>query len=265
MDIKEVIFSGINKSFRAALIADRPGTLSGIDDALSYLTGIGLRIESSLKEGDPVDKNSKIIVFSGSAEKISNAEEKLAGFITKPSGIATAAKKATSLSHNKFKVVCGSFKKINFELKKAYRKAVETGGACSRIFEKDKFVYLDKTTITMNGGIRQTLDQVNSLSGFKKVVQIHNSLMPIEKEVNEAIAYGADVLMVDTGKISDLELTQSLVAKAQKDDIKIAFSGDIKMDNIESLCKYDIDMLCIGKEIIDAPMLDVHLSVVEEE
>ncbi len=45
--------------------------------------------------------------------------------------------------------------------------------------------------------------------------------------------------------------------------VKIAFGGNVTLDDIDVLKDLDIDVLDIGRQIIDAPLLDMRLEVVD--
>jgi nicotinate-nucleotide pyrophosphorylase (carboxylating) len=47
--------------------------------------------------------------------------------------------------------------------------------------------------------------------------------------------------------------------------VNIAFGGDIRLGNIDELKTLDIDILDIGRQIVDAPLLDMRLDVVDTE
>ena len=44
----------------------------------------------------------------------------------------------------------------------------------------------------------------------------------------------------------------------------MAFAGGVKIADIPDLAARGMDLLCIGKEIVDAGLLDMKLDVVEE-
>ena len=48
-----------------------------------------------------------------------------------------------------------------------------------------------------------------------------------------------------------------------REDVEIAFAGNVKITQISEIIKRDIDILCIGKDIVDARLLDMKLDVVE--
>ena len=123
-------------------------------------------------------------------------------------------------------------------------------------------IYLDKNYISMLGSIPAALNAVRDLTGYIKVVQIKGKKLPVETEVTQALENGCRILMVDTGSIKDLECCLEIVKRlGRRNDVLIAFAGEIKIDMLEELTNHDVDIVCIGKEIVDAPVLDIRLDV----
>jgi nicotinate-nucleotide pyrophosphorylase (carboxylating) len=47
--------------------------------------------------------------------------------------------------------------------------------------------------------------------------------------------------------------------------VQLAFGGGVTLENIEELKALDIDILDIGRPIVDAPMLDMRLEIISIE
>ena len=126
-------------------------------------------------------------------------------------------------------------------------------------------IYLDKNYIRMLGSIPQALAACASFHEYTKVVQLRGESATVAWETQAAVRGGADILMVDTGAREDLECCLSeLGAMGCRGHIKVAFAGNVKLTDIPELSER-ADILCIGKEIVDAPLLDWKLDVMGEE
>lgn len=260
VDIRDELFEKIkDKVYIADLISENSGIISGINDLIKYLESNKIDILYSIQEGSLLNKGSIICTFKTTPKKMAIAEEILAGFVSKTSGIATAANYANQISNGAIKIISGSFKKIPKEQKQIFRRAMETGGIQTRI-TSDPFIYIDKNYITMLGGIPAALNAARVFTSMKKVIQIHNIFEDVKTEAAQAVKGGADILMVDTGKIDDIKIVKSVI-KQYKEDIELAFSGNVKTKDIPKFIDMGVDRLCIGRDIIDAPMLDVKLDV----
>ena len=263
-DVRKVIFAGIqDKRFLAEITVQRDGVLSGNQAALEKAFQLGISLNLHKGEGDFVEKGEVIAEVEACPMGIAQAEEVIMGAMAKASGIATAAHKAVALAGENMEIVAGAWKKMPPEMKHIVRQAVTAGGASFRISHKP-MVYLDKNFISMVGGIQKTLETVSHLTEFDKVVQIRENA-PIACQTKEALAHGCTIFMVDTGEISDYRIClETLKEAGVRDKVKVAFSGEILMADIPGLKGEDIDLLCIGKEIIDAPMLDMRFDMIKE-
>jgi nicotinate-nucleotide pyrophosphorylase (carboxylating) len=73
---------------------------------------------------------------------------------------------------------------------------------------------------------------------------------------------GAEILMVDTGRLADLDLVARLVQESgRRDRTTIAFAGDIAMEDIAEVAEHDVDILDIGRAVLDAPIVDIKFDV----
>ena len=265
-DIRDFIFKNIqNNIFNALLISEDNGVFSGSSEAYSTAEEIGVSLELYFKDGDVLNAGDRIGSISAAPKNMAIAEEKIIGSLAKFSGIATAARKAVSEADGKIKIVAGSWKKMPPQIKDGIRKAVAAGGASFRICDTP-MLYLDKNYIKMFGSIKRLLEAVKDLNDVVKVLQIKGIDNSIEEETKEAVLYGCSLLMVDTGKIEDAEKCISTVNESGiREKVQIAFAGNVKIDQISEIIKKDIDILCIGKDIVDAKLLDIKLDVINQD
>ncbi|MCP4757399.1 MAG: hypothetical protein GY866_41595, partial [Proteobacteria bacterium] len=223
---------------------------------------LGLSVEHIVDQGSPVEKGDVVARFSGNPKQIALAEERLIGLMAKASGIATAARRFVERAGPDIQIVSGAWKKVHPSQKEIVRRAVAVGGAMRRICE-DPFVYLDKNYVKMLGGIEKSLRTVGRLNGYVKVIQITGSLMEIEGEANQAVENGANIVFIDNGNPYDVEkVSRYLRQKGRRNSVKLAFAGSIRLEDLDTLKTSDVDILDIGRSVIDAPLLDMRMRVV---
>ena len=258
LDLRDIIFEKVKHKKVIALIrVKEEGIVSGVTEMIEASKELGLEVLTCIREGAKVISGDVIAVLGGTPKQIAVAEDFLVGLIAKPSGIATAARRAVELSKGKVTVVSGAWKKMPVQIKELIRKALMTGGVGIRI-TKQPFVYIDKNYVRIFGSVERALECVRNFKDRVKVVQIRGETDKIENEAIKAAEGGADIIFVDTGDVGDLEkVAKILVDKGLRQKVKLAFGGSIKLGDIPELCKRDVDILDIGREIIDAPMLDM--------
>ena len=263
-DIRDTLFSGIkDKTFCAALIPEQDGVLSGAAEAAEAARALGLGWKCAVDEGGALKGEEPFAWLTGGAKALAAAEEQVIGLLAKTSGIATAARQAVLAADGRVKVVCGAWKKMPPSMKQAVRLAITAGGASFRICEPP-MVYIDKNYIRMLGSIPAALAAAGEDSGTK-IIQIKGREQSVAQETCQAVQGGADVLMVDTGSVADLErCLAQLDALAARDRVHVAFAGGVRTEDIPLLADRGVNMLCVGRQIVDGPLLDIRMDVTGE-
>jgi nicotinate-nucleotide pyrophosphorylase (carboxylating) len=262
-DIRDEILDGIaEQTVIASIIADDDGIVAETTAAEQEAEELGLTTCHILSEGSRVRRGDEVARFYGRPKQIVMAEERLIGLMAKPSGIATAARLFVEKAGGRPVIVSGAWKKMPQLQKDVIRRAILIGGANCRI-SREPFLYLDKNYIRMLGGIRESLAAINGLKGYAKVVQIKGDYGDVDREACEAVDHGADIIFIDSGRQRDLEnVIGRLKQLGCRHRVKIAFGGNIRLEDIEPLKALDVDILDIGRQIIDAPLLDMRLEVI---
>lgn len=265
IDIRERWFQTIRKkTFRAAISTEEPGILSGTAEAAARMEEIGATLEWKRFEGDAVRAGDVLGILSGSPVAVARAEESVLGTLMKASGIATAAAKAVAAAEGRVQIVSGGWKKMPPDCKKMVRQAVCTGGALFRICEPP-MLYMDKNILRMFGSVSEALQSCRCFPEAARIVQIHGVTGPVEEEIRQAAEGGVSVCMVDTGRIEDMRLCDAILRQqGLRGQVRVAFAGNLKIADIAALRDEPVDLLDIGKEIIDAPLLNMKLDVLTE-
>ncbi len=264
-DIRDLIFRDIcGKRFRAVLLAERDGILSGAEDAAEIARELGVNWQCDCPEGGKLSAGQVFARVTAGPKEMAMAEERLIGALAKTSGIATAARRAVTLAAGKIRIVSGSWKKMPPGMKTAVRRAIVTGGAVFRLCEPP-MLYMDKNFVTMFGSVKATLDAVAELKDTTKVIQIRGQKDSVREETLEALLGGGNIFMVDTGRLRDVDVCLEVLKREHaRERVQVAYAGNVKLADIPQLAGRGIDLLCIGKEIVDAPLLDMKLNVLEE-
>jgi nicotinate-nucleotide pyrophosphorylase (carboxylating) len=265
-DIRDLIFVGIReKKYIAQISAQGEGVLSGIEWLKKACNNIGLHLKKCKKSGTRVRQAEIVATLEGSAKQMALGEEELIGWISKASGIATAAWKAKNVAGRDLKVVCGAWKKMPLPIKDLVRQAITDGGIQYRIAEIP-FLYLDKNYVKVLGGVGKTLQSVRKLKGYTLVIQLKGEGQVLLLEaVLAAQDGGKNIIMIDTGRKEDIEWIDSgLRAKGLRDGVQLAFGGNIGIADLSALKKLPVEIVDIGQAVVDAPLLDMRMDITAE-
>jgi nicotinate-nucleotide pyrophosphorylase (carboxylating) len=263
-DPRALVFASITDTkVTAVVVAEEAGIIVHTPQAAAVAAELTLTVDGCAPEGSRIHAGQALLRVTGNPLAIALADERLIGTMAKASGIATAARRFVDRAAGSLRIVSGAWKKLPVAHKEMIRSAIAAGSAEPRIAQWP-FVYLDKNFVRMLGGVKPTLDAVAAqpgLSGYRRVVQVC--------EPNEAVVAarsGAGVIFVDTGRLDDLTASSgALRAAGVRDGVELAFGGGVTLDQIDVLRTLDVDVVDIGRPIVDAPLLNMSLRVVGTE
>lgn len=263
-DLRDMIFKSIsNQVVTAVLRAEDDGLIVGVPDFQKTADDLGLKVQFVVKDVTWVASGDIIAKFCGAPKQIAKAEERLIGMLAKPSGIATQTRKFVEAAGDDLRIVSGAWKKMPMVLKHVIRHAIRSAGADFRI-TRYNFVYLDKNFVRMLGGIRETLTATSHIKDHEKVIQIKGHYNDVAEEAIEAAEAGAHIVFIDTGEMDDIDrVSEALKQAGLRDKVVLAYSGNVKISDILTLRNKDVDRIDIGRAIVDAPLLDMKIDVID--
>jgi len=261
-DIREEIFRGLGgERFEATIESAEAGLIACVPEACERGRDLGLETTPLCRDGDSVSLATPLLRVRGTAMQITIAEESLIGSLSKPSGIATATRRLVDGAAGRIRIVGGAMKKMPPEIKPLVRRSVAIGGANGRMAEHP-MIYLDKNYVRMLGGLDGALSAIAHLREHRKVVQLMGEEAPLFDETIRAVELGATTVFVDTGVPADVKpVIEALDALGERSRITVAFAGGVREGDLDELVRLGVDALCIGRSIVDAPLLDMRLTV----
>lgn len=265
MELREFLFEPLrDRRYTFVIRAREKGILSGTAKLQELAADLEIEVIAAAQEGFILTPGAVVFAAKGHAEMVARAEELLMGAIGKPSGVATAAAEIVKEA-NPVKVVCGAWKKVSQAVKGELRQAVMASGAGLRMSEQP-FVYLDKNYIRMFGGVSKAVTRAKRYDESRLVVaQLRGELGDIVEEARSAVEAGAGILMVDTGLLKDLKaILAAAEAGGWRNKVQIAFAGGVSPEELNQVIRVRPDIIDVGRAILDAPLLDFSLDVVDE-
>ena len=261
-DVRDMLFAGLQgRHFPFRITACERGMLAGSGKLLARAADLGVVADWAAADGATIEPDAPLFAARGDAWQVARSEEHLIAIIAKASGVATAAARLVAQAGPRARIVCGAWKKLPVEIRADLRSAAATGGVGTRILDS-AFVYLDKNVVRMLGGIGPAVRRAQGEPDRAVVVQLRGETAAITDEALEAAAEGAEVLMVDTGQITDLAKVARLGAKGRLGArVRVAFAGGVDPKNLDDVLDAGAAIVDVGRAILDAPMLDLRLDV----
>lgn len=265
-DPRDSFFEPVAKArVTARLIVEDAGVIAGGSAAADSLAEIDMVPTLLVEDGTAVEAGTIIAEMVGSPKQIALAEERVIGQLAKPSGIATATARFVAQAGGRVRVVSGAWKKLPFSQKEMIRQAIMVGGAMPRIAEWP-FLYIDKNFVRMHGGLAPTMAAARRFEGWTKIIQLRGEYGDISEEAVQAAAGGATIIFVDSGQMVDAERAIAALSRHRlRGGVAVAFAGGVQLGDIEALAGIGVDIVDVGRPIVDAPLLDMRLDVVAVE
>jgi nicotinate-nucleotide pyrophosphorylase (carboxylating) len=257
--LTEELLAGVDGRHRAVLSCTEAGVVAGLGEMGELMSsGQFGSVELLCADGQSVGAHSPLAELTGSAIELAAAGDMVLGPLGFAGGIATHCRTVIEQCPDGLRIVCGGWKKLPVALKPLLRAGLAAGGVAPRLVDGD-FVYVDKNAVILRGGVTEAVTAARGLDNGPVAVQIATP-----EEAIEAVVAGAAILMDDTGDLDSLRAThQVLQDNSFRNDVTLAFAGGVATDDLERVRCSGADVVDLGRAILDAPLWDVHLVVVE--
>lgn len=215
----------------AGIIAGRPF----VDEVFSQC---GCQVEWHASEGDQVDTSAnggkmKVATVTGPARGLLLGERVALNTLARCSGIATQSRELVDLLRRAgYKGILAGTRKTTPGYRLVEKYGMLAGGADANRMDLSSMVMLKDNHVWSRGSITDAVVAARSVAGFAMKVEVE---VQTEAEADEAIAAGADVVMLDnlTGdgvKIASRSLKERWQGKKQ---FLLEISGGLTKHNVE--------------------------------
>lgn len=249
------LVSGLTDRFSATVSATEPGLVAGTALVKPPGTDPAGHWDIVVVDGERADPGQPLVYLEGNAWEISIAEDHVLGVLGFAGGIARRGAEIKRQAPSSLRVVCGGWKKLPVALKPALRAGLDVAGLSHRLLDED-FVYVGKNQVVMFGSVTAAVSAAVELRNGPVSVQVIDVAQALE-----AVDAGAAVVMVDTGRIHDLEAVSA--ALHGRWDVTVAYAGGVNSVQLRRIANAGAEIVDIGRAVLDAPLWDLHLEVVE--
>ena len=236
-----------------AVIAGRPWveeTFRQVDPAL--------RIHWHIEEGESVrvEESPRVFSFRGPARALLTAERTALNWLQTLSGVATRCQSYASLvSHTRVRLL--DTRKTLPGLRIAQKYAVTQGGCHNhRLGLYDSFL-IKENHIAACGSISKAVATARAQAPGRPVEVEAENLA----EVEEAVAAGAEFVMLDEFSLADM----TRAVRDYGSRVKLEASGGISEANLVSVAETGVDFISLGTLTKDVSAVDLSLRVTEPD
>lgn len=252
----DTIFTPENRA-KAVIIAKEDLVLCGMETAREVFAAVDEEVSFRplKKDGEDVKKGEKVLELEGRTLSILKAERTALNFMQRMSGIATAARAYAAIG-KKYGVMIVDTRKTQPGLRRLDKYAVRIGGARNHRISLADSVMIKDNHIAAAGSITAAVKKIKDVIGHTPKVEVETTNL---QEVQEALAAGADIIMLDN-------MTPQQVAVCKKEIAGraiIEVSGGVNKDNLEAYCQAGPDVISMGALTHSVPAKDLSLKIVQ--
>ena len=238
---------------RGSFLAKADCIVAGIEVALEAFRQLepGIRVDLQKHDGDFCRNGEIIADVFGPARVLLVGERTALNFLQRLSGIATRARRYVDATGGRLTVL--DTRKTTPTLRALEKYAVRAGGARNHRVGLYDAVLIKDNHIRLAGGVAAAVMRTRA----------HNPGLPIEieaqtlTEVDEALAAGAERILVDNMATSDI---REAVARAEGRST-IEISGGVTLDRMAELSTTGADYVSIVALTHSAPAIDISFEI----
>ncbi|MGE5552060.1 MAG: carboxylating nicotinate-nucleotide diphosphorylase [Bacteroidota bacterium] len=239
------------------ILAREPGVIAGLPVAEAVFQAVdrGIRLTPHLPDGTRVAAGDLVAELHGPLRALLSGERVALNFLQHLSGIATATARLADLVRD-YPVRILDTRKTTPGLRALEKYAVRTGGGANHRFSLAEMVLIKDNHIAAAGGVAEAIRRarLHAPPYVRVEVEAEN-----EAQVREALAAGADLIMLDNMTPAEMRRMVILVAGRAK----LEASGRIDAENVVAVAATGVDYISSGAITHSAQALDLSLEIVE--
>jgi nicotinate-nucleotide pyrophosphorylase (carboxylating) len=239
----------------ARVITREPMVLAGTPWVNALFTQLDphVKLEWLAQEGELVAANAPFLRLTGSARSLLTGERAALNFIQTLSGTATKVRELVGLLEGTHTQLLDTRKTLPC-LRIAQKYAVSVGGGKNhRLGLFDAFL-IKENHIMAAGSINAAVKQARSIAPNKPVeVEVENF-----DELDQALAAGADIIMLDNFSHNDMRKA----VKHTAGRAKLEASGNIDHTTLRQVAETGVDFISMGAVTKDVKAIDLSMRFV---
>lgn len=209
-------------------------------------------IEVTAEDGARVRPGAMLARVSGPARGLLTAERTALNIVQRLSGIATeTARFVAAIADTKAQMI--DTRKTTPGLRMLEKHAVLCGGARNHRLGLDSGVMLKDNHIAVCGGIAAAVARAKAAVPILTKIEVECDRL---EQVTEALAAGADVIMLDNMSLADMRAAVELVGGR----IPLEASGGVRYETVRGIAETGVDFISSSKITQSAPAVDIGLD-----
>lgn len=236
-------------------LAKQEGVLSGLYVVAEVFAQAGpdCHLQTLAQEGDAFSAGDVLARVEGPTGQILSCERVALNFLQRLCGVATLTRRyVQAVAGTRARIA--DTRKTTPGLRILEKAAVRAGGGSNHRFALYDGVILKDNHIAACGGIRPAVERTRA--SIPHLVKIEVETTNLE-QVKEALAAGADVIMLDN--MTPAEMAQAVALIGGR--ALVEGSGGVSLETVAEVARTGVDLISVGKLTHSAPAVDISLEL----
>lgn len=258
-DLTCEVFIPAEAAARAELVPREPGVFSGraVFEAAFTLTDPRCVVTWLIDDGDAFSTGQSLAVVTGPARAVLTAERVALNLTQRMSGIATlTARYVAAVAGTSARIV--DTRKTTPGLRTLERQAVRCGGGHNHRFSLSDAVMAKDNHLAVLAaagvGLADAIHLARTRIGHTTHLEVEVDRLD---QIPEALAGGADTIMLDNFSLDDLRAGVDLIAGRAT----VEASGGVNLDTVSAIAQTGVDVISVGALTHSARAIDLGLDV----
>jgi len=253
----EAIFPAGHAS-SAKILARQALVLCGVREAARVFERVDdrLKIKIQAKDGQGLEPGDVILRVEGSTISILKAERTALNFLQRLCGVATQSRRfANAAKATGSQVRIADTRKTTPGWRALEKYAVRCGGCSNHRYSLGEHVMIKDNHVVAAGSIRKAVAAARKAAPHLCRIEVEADTL---KQVDEALAAGADVILLDNMKPVQIQKAiQRIAGKAL-----VEISGGVTLQNLADFALPGVDVISIGALTHSAVAADLSLDLI---
>ncbi|MCL1952403.1 MAG: carboxylating nicotinate-nucleotide diphosphorylase [Oscillospiraceae bacterium] len=229
---------------RAYLLANAPGVMCGGAVFARVFELLGGKIGANIlvKDGGAFAKGDTLLELEGPVKVLLQGERTALNLLQHLCGVATLTAQVVAAVEGTGAAVCDTRKTLP-GLRALQKYAVTCGGGRNHRYNLSDGVMLKDNHIDACGSIAAAVAKVRARVGHMVKIEVETRNLG---EVAQALAAGADVIMLDNMSVDEMREAVQYVRAHEKSPVPLEASGDITLENAREIASTGVNILSLG-------------------
>jgi nicotinate-nucleotide pyrophosphorylase (carboxylating) len=246
---------------KAIIIAKGDGVLAGIEVAKAVFVHVDptLSVDLHIADGSRVKRGDIVMTIIGDVSAILKAERTALNFLCHLSGIATETSRYVDAVRG-LNVRILDTRKTMPGLRPFEKDAVRAGGGQNHREHLGGWVLIKNNHLaalrSLGLGVAEAVARGRAGASSGDVAKVEIEVESVDA-AREALAAGADIIMLDNMSIDDMKRTVGFC----KGKVLLEASGGINLSNVRAVAETGVDLISLGAITHSAKVLDMSLKL----